>query len=86
MTESTLNYQRATNPNRNGTPVGFQVLTAPVKEFKRINHKISTVIGVKPKTLFSEVWEGWTTKQTQKYTKVKVQMTCIFPTYIVLIT
>ncbi len=37
----------ATNPNRNGTPVGFQVLTAPAKEFKTINNSISTVIGVK---------------------------------------
>ncbi len=43
MTNSALN---ATNSNRNGTQVGFQVLTAPAKEFKMINNSISRVIRV----------------------------------------
>ena len=36
----------ATNSNRNGTPVGFLVLTAPAREFKMMNNSISTVIGI----------------------------------------
>ncbi len=31
VTNSTLNYHRHTNSNRNGTPVGFQDLTTPAK-------------------------------------------------------
>ncbi len=48
-------------PHRNGSPLSFQVLTAPAKEFKTVNHSISWVIRVlidKQRILFSEVWDG----------------------------
>ncbi len=60
MTKSALTYHR-TNSNRNGSPVSFQVLTAPAKEFKTVNNSISRVIRVlisKQRILFSEVWDG----------------------------
>ncbi len=47
--------------NRNGSPVSFHVLTAPVKELKKVNNSISRVIRVlidKQRILFSEVWDG----------------------------
>ncbi len=50
-----------TNLNRNGSPVSLHVLTAPVKEFKKVNNSISRVIRVlidKQRILFSEVWDG----------------------------
>ncbi len=34
----------ATNWNRNGSPLSFQVLTAPAKEFKTVNNSISRVM------------------------------------------
>ncbi len=51
----------ATNSNRNGSPVSFHILTAPVKEFKTVNNSISRVIRVlidKQRILFSLVWDG----------------------------
>ncbi len=42
-------------------PLSFQVLTAPAKEFKKVNNLISRVIWVlidKQKILLSEVWDG----------------------------
>ncbi len=32
--------------NRNGSPLSFQVLTAPAKEFETVNNSISRVIRV----------------------------------------
>ncbi len=42
MTNSILTYKS----HRNGTPVSFQVLIAPAKEFKAVNNSISRVIRV----------------------------------------
>ncbi len=46
MTKSALTVTTATNSNRNGSPVRFHVLTAPVKELKKVNNSISRVIRV----------------------------------------
>ncbi len=35
-----------TNLNRNGSPLSFQVLTAPAKQIKAVNNSISKVIRV----------------------------------------
>ncbi len=40
MTKSALTYHR----HRNGSPLSFQVLTAPAKEFKTVNNSISRVM------------------------------------------
>ncbi len=45
MTKSALTYH-PTNSNGNGSPLSFQVLTAPAKEFKTVNNSISRVIRV----------------------------------------
>ncbi len=61
MTKSALTYHSHYNLNRNGSPVSFHVLTAPVKELKKVNNSISRVIRVlidKQRILFSEVWDG----------------------------
>ncbi len=60
MTKSALTYT-ATNLNRNGSPLSFQVLTASANEFKKVNNSISRVKRVlidKQRILFSEVWDG----------------------------
>ncbi len=46
MTKRALTYHRHYNSNRNGSPLSFQVLTAPAKEFKTVNNSISRVIRV----------------------------------------
>ncbi len=45
MTKSALTYH-PTNWNTNGSPLSFQVLTAPAKELKTVNNSISRVIRV----------------------------------------
>ncbi len=45
MTKSAL-VSITINSNRKGTPVSFQVVTAPAKEFKMVNNSISRVIRV----------------------------------------
>ncbi len=53
-----IEFTTVTNSNRNGTPVGFQLLSAPAKEFKTINNSISRVIQINQRILLSEVWDG----------------------------
>ncbi len=71
----------ATNSNRNGSPVSFHVLTAPVKEFKKVNNSISRVIRVliDKQRILSEVWDGSTTELTQKREGQSTKMPYVCP-------
>ncbi len=51
------------------TRIEMEVLTGPVKEFKKVNNSISRVIRLlidKQRILFSEVWDGVDYELTQK--------------------